>query len=133
VPRYRLATALGDLTVLAVGIVGCQRESGSGSGPGSESGSEAGPGPFPPQYSVAPFMEDPGTCPFPSGSEGVCYEVYTDATSEKSLTYITKQVAADRWRRSVDVEVEFHHSPDGHQFAEGNFSNGVVDIVYTGG
>ena len=89
------------------------------------------PEPFPPKYSVAPFMEDPGTCPYSSGSQGVCYEVYTHATSEKSLIYITKQVADDRWQPSVRVEVEFHHSPDGDQFAEGIFNDGIVSIDYT--
>jgi hypothetical protein len=110
--RHRWAAGLSILPVIiAVGFMAYWRESR--------------PEPFPPKYSVAPFMEDPGTC---SDSSGSCYEVYTNATSEKSLTYITKQVA---WQPSVRVEVEFHHSPDGDQFAEGIFNDGSVYIVYT--
>src|SRR5688500_12199222 len=69
--RHRWAAGLSILPVIiAVGFMAYWRESR--------------PEPFPPKYSVAPFMEDPGTC---SDSSGSCYEVYTNATSEKSLTY----------------------------------------------
>jgi hypothetical protein len=63
---------------------------------------------------VAPTLEDPGTCPFYSGSQGTCYEVYTGATSRKALSYITKQVASG----SNQAQVLFYDSSVDGSFAK---------------
>jgi hypothetical protein len=88
---------------------------------------ESAPEPWPPEYRVDSSMEDPGTCSYPSVEEGVCYAVFTAATSKKALTYITKAVAAGRYKRSVDdVDVMFYPSPENpgdFMFSQGSFTS----------
>ena len=88
--------------------------------------------PWPPHYSVAPFLEDPGTCPYDSGSQGACSNVFTEATSEKALRYITNDVASED--RTVAVDIHFYHSSDDRAFAEGfkGDKDSGVCIAYRG-
>jgi hypothetical protein len=96
------------------------------------------PEPWPPECSA--YGSETGNCPFFSSDEGSCWDVDTDATSEKALTYISKDVDAGSHCsygcRSFTVQVTFYHSSEDGVFEGGSFAmsctqGDVVSIAYS--
>jgi hypothetical protein len=86
------------------------------------------PEPWPPEYRA--YSSETGSCPFSSSDDGSCWDVDTDATSEKALTYITEDVDVGT------VLVTFYHSSEAGAFEDEEFAMGctkgdVVSVDYS--